>query len=127
MFAFIRMTSASNPSSLKKPFLTARPAGKKLMLKLVTDKRILSAASDSPEPAAAMITSTTIIKNERQVTRAYCCKEQRAKSKAKKKFCIVPFALGSLLFGRRAWLFALSALQGSAKKNILGFSSAGCG
>src|SRR5580765_7491940 len=40
----MRMTSASNPSSRKKPRLTANPDGKKLMLKLVTEIRILSAA-----------------------------------------------------------------------------------
>src|SRR5688500_2677315 len=42
--AFIRITSASMPSSLKNPLLTANPDGRKLMLKLVTEMRILSAA-----------------------------------------------------------------------------------
>src|ERR1043166_5703182 len=49
--AFIRMTSASMPSSLKKPLLTAKPDGKKLMLKLVTEMRILSAAADRSKTA----------------------------------------------------------------------------
>src|SRR5437762_8707345 len=42
---FMRMTSTSSPSSLKKPFFKATPDGRKDILGFVTEIRTLSAAS----------------------------------------------------------------------------------
>src|SRR5438105_3210296 len=72
---------STTPSSLQTPFCTPRPAGKKLMLTLVTEKRFLSAASASYGPITMVVTTNDVIKSTSVVPRTAWSKEQRAKGK----------------------------------------------
>jgi hypothetical protein len=56
---FIRITSASKPSSFKKPFFNATPAGRNDTLALVTERRIFSAAKIDATVANNMINMIT--------------------------------------------------------------------